>query len=162
MGRLSTRSVRLHRGHCIAVATAVIFATAALPCIAAASGSMPASTTTPIPGIPKAALDQFRGICSELESARARLANGSLDGHAFADTLLALFTRADSLAQFLAEGSRNNPAWITLQKGMGYLMQSLRENWTGMAGQNGVDFADADVALKAAVAWRSDVAEASP
>ncbi|HYJ33096.1 MAG TPA: hypothetical protein VE326_07745 [Candidatus Binatia bacterium] len=164
MGRLGMDRARLRRGNCVLAAGMAISLLAAMPRIAPAA-SAPASPAFPTlanaAGVPKAALDQFRGICSDLETARARLANGRLDESAFADTLLALFSRADTLAQTLAAGARGNPAWITLQRGVGYLIESLRDNWVGIAAKNGMSFAEADTALKAAVAWRTDVAEAS-
>ena len=42
-----------------------------------------------------------------------------------------------------------------MERGLRYLIESLRQNYVGMAGQNGLDFLDADMALQAAVAWRS-------
>lgn len=111
--------------------------------------------------VPRAALEEFHGICADLAAARQRLASGRLDESAFADTLLALFVRADSLAQWLAAGAHGNPSWITLQHGTSYLIESLRENWVGIAAKNGMSFAEADTALKAALAWRSDAVESA-
>ena len=116
---------------------------------------------SPMTEPPKSALHEFRLLCAELADARERLATGRIDEEAFADTLLALFIRADSLAHVLAAGPRGNPSWIPLQRGSTYLIDSLRENWVGIAARNGVSFAQADLALKAAVAWRSTVTEAT-
>jgi hypothetical protein len=164
MGRLGMDRVRLRRGNCVLAAGMAISLLAAMPRLAPAA-STPSSPDLPslahAAAVPKAALEQFREICSDLEAARARLASGRLDESAFADTLLALFSRADTLAQTLAAGARGNPAWMTLQRGVGYLIESLRDNWVGIAAKNGMSFAEADNALKAAVAWRTDVAEAS-
>lgn len=109
--------------------------------------------------IPRAALVEFRAICAELAATRERLASGRLHETAFADSILALFERADSLAQRLKTGPKT-PSWITLQRGTGYLIASLRDNWLGVAGRDGMSFAEADLALKAALAWRSGIAEA--
>jgi hypothetical protein len=38
-----------------------------------------------------------------------------------------------------------------------YLIDSLRENYVGIVGRNGISFVTADQALQAAVAWRSGV-----
>lgn len=164
MGRLGMDRVRLRRGNCVLAAGMAISLLAAMPRLAPAASAPASPASAPLSsaaGVPRAALEQFREICSDLEAARARLANGRLDETAFADTLLALFSRADTLAQTLAAGARGNPAWMTLQRGVGYLIESLRDNWVGIAAKNGMSFADADTALKAAVAWRSDVVEAA-
>lgn len=165
MGRLGKGRVHLRRGNCVLAVGMAISLLAAMPRLgSAASSTVPAILAPSAPatvGIPRAVLDEFRGICSGLEAARAQLASGRLDAEAFADTLLSLFARADSLAQQLAAAPRGNPSWITLQRGMGYLIDSLRDNWMGIAAQNGMSFAEADTALKAALAWRSDVAEAA-
>ncbi len=125
-------------------------------------GAWPASAPAgPMTHPPQSALHEFRLICAELADARERLADGRIDEEAFADTLLALFTRADSLAHLLASGPRGNPSWITFQRSNAYLIDSLRDNWVGMTARNGVSFAEADLALKAAVAWRSNVTEAA-
>jgi hypothetical protein len=110
---------------------------------------------------PKALMEEFRGLCAELTEAREQLAAGRMDESAFADTLLSLFIRADHMAEVLAAGPPGNPSRISLQRGSAYLIESLRENWIGLAARNGMSFAQADLALKAAVAWRSTLAEAS-
>jgi len=105
-----------------------------------------------------AILTDFNAICEELNLARDLLAKGDLSGDEFADTILDLFVRADSLAAILGDGSqranRDLPTFA-LQKGFVYLIESLRENYVGIVGRNGVSFREADQALKAAVAWRS-------
>jgi hypothetical protein len=164
MGRLGKGRVRLRRGNCVLAAGMAMSLLAALPRLAPASTAAPGalpSLASSATGVPKAALEEFRGICTDLEAARARLASGKLDESAFADSLLSLFARADSLAQKMAAGARGNPAWITVQRGVGYLIESLRENWVGVAAKNGMSFAEADTALKAALAWRSDAIEAA-
>jgi len=160
MGRLGKVRVRLRRGSCVLAAGMAISLLIGLPRLSGAASPSPPSTVVSIP-VPKTALLEFRAICTQLDAARALLAVGRLDESAFADSLLSLFARADSLAQLLAAGPRGNPSWITLQRGVGYLIESLRENWVGVAAKNGMSFAEADTALKAALAWRSDVLEAS-
>lgn len=163
MGRLGKGRVRLRRGNCVFAIGMAISLLAAMPRLAPASTTDPRTFASSAAGVPKAALEEFRGICADLEAARARLANGRLDESAFADSLLSLFARADSLAQTLAAGAQGNPSWITVQRGVGYLIVSIRENWVGIAAENGMSFAEADTALKAALAWRSDAVEtASP
>jgi hypothetical protein len=154
MGRLGKGRVRLGRGNRVLAAAIAIGIMIALPRIA------PAASTGSLSGaVPRAALEEFRDICSDLEAARVLLASGRMSESAFADTLLSLFARADSLAQRLAAGARGNASWMTLQRGTGYLIESIRENWVGIAARNGMSFAEADIALKAALAWRSDVVE---
>lgn len=157
MGRLGKGRVRLGRGNRVLAAAIAIGIAVALPRVspAASNGSAVSSVA-----VPRAALEEFRDICHDLEEARALLAAGRMGESAFADTLLSLFARADSLAQRLAAGARGNPSWMTLQRGTGYLIESLRENWVGIAAQNGMSFTEADTALKAALAWRSDAVEA--
>ena len=114
--------------------------------------------------LPKSVLEEFRGLCVELADARERLSVGHMDEAAFADTLLSIFIRADRMAQILAAGSPASPSRVPLQRGTAYLIEALRENWIGIAARNGMSFVQADLALKAAVAWRSNVTEgpASP
>jgi len=120
----------------------------------------PKSATAVPQDFPKTILEEFRGLCTELAEARERLSAGRMDEAAFADTLLSIFIRADNMAQILAAGSRANPSLIPLQRATAYLIEALRENWVGLAARNGMSFVQADLALKAAVAWRSHVTEA--
>ncbi len=118
----------------------------------------PKSATAVPHDFPKTILEEFRGLCTELAEARERLSTGRMDEAAFADTLLSIFIRADNMAQILATGG--NPAQIPLQRATAYLIEALRENWVGIAARNGMSFVQADLSLKAAVAWRSHVTEA--
>jgi hypothetical protein len=147
MGLIRTRIGRPRRAFGALVLGISMAVFAALPTSAPA---------TPNGDLPKAALEEFRGLCADLTEARDRLATGTLDEESFADTLLALFVRADSLAARLASGPAGNPSLITLQRGTAYLIDSLRDNWIGIRARNGVSFAEADLALKAAIAWRSN------
>lgn len=109
---------------------------------------------------------EFRLICSELELARAGLAAGTLSDDEFGDRVLDLFVRADSLNQELPRGgwvknAGHGVGSLALSRAIRYLIESLRENYVGIASKNGVDFVEADQAYQAAVAWRPDV-EAAP
>jgi len=103
-------------------------------------------------------LTEFNAICAELGEARDQFARGAFDDRDFTDRILDLFVRADSLAGLLNAGSeaaRRDLGSFAMQKGVLYLIESLRENYVGVVGRNGVRFVEADQALKAAVAWRS-------
>ena len=107
-------------------------------------------------------LTEFNAICAELGDARDQLARGTLCDDEFADKILDLFVRADSLAGLVSDGpalARRDLGSFALQKGILYLIESLRENYVGIVGRNGVRFLDADQALKAAVAWRSGASD---
>ena len=155
----STRA-RIPRAACVLAIIAAGMVAVAPRSVPAAPGS---TLDAPVgPDVPRAMLVEFRTLCAELAEVRDQLAAGRLAEPAFADSILALFERADSLAQRLATAPRG-PSWMTMQRGMGYLISSLRDNWIGIAAQDGMSFAEADLALKAAVAWRSGVVElASP
>ncbi|MGE5176434.1 MAG: hypothetical protein ACM3JJ_08675 [Hyphomicrobiales bacterium] len=106
-----------------------------------------------------ALLGEFNEICYELTLARASLARGEMQDDAFADRILDLFARADSLATLLARDTsrpQGDMADFALKRGISYLIDSLRDNYVGIVGRNGVSFIDADQALKAAAAWRAD------
>jgi len=110
---------------------------------------------------------EFNQICSELTEARARLGSGAMQDDAFADVVLDLFVRADSLAHQLPpggwiQGSRSSQAF-GLSRALRYLVEALRENYVGIAARDGVHFVEADRSYQAAVAWRSgfEVATAS-
>lgn len=78
------------------------------------------------------------------------------------DAILDLFVRADSLATVASQEqapARGDLGSFALQKGVLYLIESLRENYVGVVGQDGVSFVDADQALRAAVAWRSGASD---
>lgn len=154
--RLGSQDARRCRGNGLLAALLVGGMLIALP-----RTSPAASPSTSTEDLPSTVLEEFRGICSDLTAVRELLAAGRIDEVTFADSLLALFARADSLAQSLAAGHGGNPARITLQRGTAYLIESIRDNWVGIAGENGMSFAEADTALKAALAWRSNVAEVS-
>ena len=108
---------------------------------------------------PTAQVPEFNRICSDLAHAREELQQGLLQEPAFGNRILDLFVQADSLRTALlatAPGLRlpGTPAFA-MERGLRYLIESLRWNYVGMDGANGLSFVDADRALQAAVAWRS-------
>ena len=118
-----------------------------------------------MPGAAHGAVDltaqvpEFNRICSDLAHAREELRSGRLAEPAFGNRILDLFVQADSLRNaFLANAPRiripGTPAFA-MDRGLRYLIESLRFNYVGMDGANGLSFVDADRALQAAVAWRS-------
>lgn len=122
-------------------------------------------SASPAPPARSALLGEFNAVCFDLTLARAALARGEMGDDEFADRILSLFVRADSLATLLRAAStfgRGGTADFALERGVTYLIDSLRENYVGIVARNGVSFLDADQALKAAVAWRSDAATGSP
>lgn len=109
---------------------------------------------------PTAQVPEFNRICSDLAHAREELRSGLLDEPNFGDRILDLFVQADSLRTALlatAPAALRRPGTpaFAMERGLRYLIESLRQNYVGMAGQNGLSFLDADMALQAAVAWRS-------
>ena len=108
---------------------------------------------------PTAQVPEFNRICSDLAHARDELRSGLLDEPDFGDRILDLFVQADSLRTALLATApalrRPGTPAFAMERGLRYLIESLRQNYVGMAGQNGLNFLDADLALQAAVAWRS-------
>jgi hypothetical protein len=108
---------------------------------------------------PTAQVPEFNRICSDLAHARDELRSGLLGESDFGDRILDLFVQADSLRTALLATApalrRPGTPAFAMERGLRYLIESLRQNYVGMAGQNGLDFLDADLALQAAVAWRS-------
>ncbi len=113
-----------------------------------------------------AIIAEFQQICGELEQARTGLRNGSMPDEEFADRVLDLFVRADSLRELVPRGgwtrSTTNPAGtFALSRALRYLIESLRGNYVGIAARNGVSFVEADRAYQAAVAWRPELEAAA-
>lgn len=104
-------------------------------------------------------LPEFNRICSDLVRAREELRSGVLEDQAFADQVLDLFVRADSLMFAMESASatarRFGGSLFAMDRSLRFLIESLRENYVGIAARNGVNFIAADLALQAAVAWRS-------
>lgn len=108
---------------------------------------------------PASFVPEFNRICAELTRTRADLGSGLLREEDFAERILVLFVDADSLQVALRAawpGARHaGTPFFAMERGLRYLIESLRENYVGIAEQNGWSFVEADRALQAAVAWRS-------
>lgn len=108
---------------------------------------------------PASFVPEFNRICAELTRTRADLGSGLLADEEFAERILGLFVDADSLQVALRTawpGARHaGTPFFAMERGLRYLIESLRENYVGIAEQNGWSFVEADRALQAAVAWRS-------
>lgn len=110
----------------------------------------------------KGLVHEFNSICADLQTARCDLQMGSLDESAFGDRILELFVRADSITTLL---DRCSPAprpigpAFALEWALKHLRESLRENYEGIVEGNGYRFVTADLALKAAEAWRGNLVQ---
>lgn len=128
--------------------------------------AIPANAEKPEEVDVPAIVSQFRQICAELDKARAGLRAGVLGDEEFADRVLDLFVWADSLQQDVpragwVQKDGRQAGTFALSRALGYLIQSLRENYVGIASKNGADFVEADRAYQAAMAWRPDAAAPS-
>ncbi len=105
---------------------------------------------------------EFNAICSDLQEARCDLQVRRLDEASFGDRILDLFVRADSITTLLDRRSpargRVGPAYA-LEWALRHLRESLRENYEGIVEGNGYRFVTADLAFKAAEAWKGSIAE---
>jgi len=110
---------------------------------------------------PASFVPEFNRICAELTRTRADLGSGILADEAFAERVLGLFVDADSLQLALRTAwpgvHRAGTPLFAMERGLRYLIESLRENYVGIAEQNGWSFVEADRALLAAQAWQSGV-----
>lgn len=108
---------------------------------------------------PATFVPEFNRICSELTRTRADLGSGALRDEDFAEKVLALFVDADSLQLAVQNAwpgaSKAGTPVFALERGLRYLIESLRGNYVGIASQDGWSFIEADRALQAAMAWRS-------
>ena len=109
---------------------------------------------------------EFNAICFELQKARVDLSTRDLDDLEFGDRVLGLFVRADSIKSLFdsrfPRAHRLGPAYA-LEWALKHLMESLRENYEGIVEGNGYRFVTADLAFKAAEAWKGSlVAEQVP
>jgi hypothetical protein len=104
----------------------------------------------------------FTRVCADLSSARAELQQGTRSEDAFADRVLELFARADSLRDALevTPPAREPGQTQALDRGVRYLIVSLRENYLGIVERDGLRFVSADQAFRAAVGWRNQIATA--
>ena len=105
---------------------------------------------------------EFNAICVELQKARGELQLRVLDETAFGDRILALFVRADSINTLLEQrvpGPRRGGTALALQWALKHLTDSLRENYEGIVEGNGYRFVTADLAFKAAEAWKGSLGD---
>ena len=113
---------------------------------------------------PASFVPEFNRICAELARTRADLSSGLLRDEDFAERILALFVDADSLQVALRTawpGARQTGTPLfAMERGLRYLVDSLRENYVGIVARNGLSFVEADRALQAAVAWRAGAGSA--
>jgi hypothetical protein len=111
---------------------------------------------------PASFVPEFNRICADLARTRADLGSGLLEEEDFAERILALFVDADSLQVALRTawpGPRKaGTPLFAMERGLRYLVDSLRENYVGIVARNGFSFVEADRALQAALAWRSGAA----
>jgi len=107
-------------------------------------------------------VQEFNAICFELQKARADLSTRVLDDNEFGDRILGLFVRADSIKSLFditfPKARRLGPAYA-LEWALKHLMESLRENYEGIVEGNGYRFVTADLAFKAAEAWKGSLVE---
>ena len=105
---------------------------------------------------------EFNSVCADLQKARLELQSRALDDSAFGDRILDLFVRADSITTLLdarvPPPRRPGPAFA-LEWALRHLRESLRENYEGIVEGNGYRFVTADLAFRAAEAWKGSLAE---
>ncbi len=105
---------------------------------------------------------EFNAICSDLQNARRDLQIHVLDEASFGDRILELFVRADSITTLLdrsAPAGRRAGAGYALEWALRHLRESLRENYEGIVEGNGYRFVTADIAFRAAEAWKGSFVE---
>ena len=105
---------------------------------------------------------EFNAICTELQKARFDLEQRVLDETAFGDRILELFVRADSITTLLdirVPAARRVGPSFALHWALKHLRASLRENYEGIVEGNGYRFVTADIAFKAAEAWRGSLGD---
>jgi hypothetical protein len=105
---------------------------------------------------------EFNSICGDLQKARLDLQSRGLDDSAFGDRILELFVRADSITTLLdgrVPPPRHPGPAFALEWALRHLRESLRENYEGIVEGNGYRFVTADLAFRAAEAWKGSLAE---
>ena len=68
---------------------------------------------------------------------------------------------ADAESGATSAAAADGAASFALSRALRYLIESLRENYVGIAARNGVNFVEADRAYQAAVAWRPELEAAA-
>jgi len=113
----------------------------------------------------KGMIREFNAIGTELQRARADLTLRVLDEESFGDRILELFVRADSIKTLLDQRvpppRAAGPAFA-LEWALRHLNESLRENYEGIVEGNGYRFVTADLAFKAAEAWKGSFGDEPP
>jgi len=112
----------------------------------------------------KALVREFNAIGTELQRARGELQLRILDERSFGDRILDLFVRADSIKTLLDQrfpAPRTVGPAFALEWALRHLTESLRENYEGIVEGNGYRFVTADLAFKAAEAWKGSLGETS-
>jgi len=105
---------------------------------------------------------EFNSICTDLQKARHDLQMRILDESSFGDRILELFVRADSITTLLekrAPAPRHAGPAYALEWALRHLRESLRDNYEGIVEGNGYRFVTADLAFKAAEAWKGSLVE---
>jgi hypothetical protein len=112
----------------------------------------------------KGMVREFNAIGAELQRARGDLQLRALDEESFGDRILELFVRADSIRTLLdlrfPPPRAAGPAFA-LEWALRHLTESLRENYEGIVEGNGYRFVTADLAFKAAEAWKGSFGDES-
>jgi len=105
---------------------------------------------------------EFNSICGDLQKARRDLQLCVLDESSFGDRVLELFVRADSVTTLLDQRvppPRRLGSAFALEWALRHLRESLRENYEAIVEGNGYRFVTADLAFKAAEAWKGSLVE---
>ena len=113
----------------------------------------------------KGLIREFNAIGTELQKARCDLALHVLDEDSFGDRILELFVRADSIRTLLDKrqpAPRTSGPAFALEWALRHLSESLRENYEGIVERNGYRFVTADLAFKAAEAWKGSFGDEPP
>jgi hypothetical protein len=112
----------------------------------------------------KGLVREFNAIATELQKARGDLQLRILDERSFGDRILELFVRADSIKTLLDQRfppPRTVGPTFALEWALRHLNESLRENYEGIVEGNGYRFVTADLAFKAAEAWKGSLGDES-
>lgn len=110
----------------------------------------------------KGLVREFNAIATELQRARGDLQLRILDERGFGDRILELFVRADSIKTLLDQRfprPRMAGSSFALEWALRHLEESLRENYEGIVEGNGYRFVTADLAFKAAEAWKGSLGD---
>ena len=113
----------------------------------------------------KGLIREFNAIGMELQKARGDLTLHVLNEESFGNRILELFVRADSIRTLLDQRvppPRTAGPAFALEWALRHLNESLRENYEGVVEGNGYRFVTADLAFKAAEAWKGSFGDEPP